>query len=179
VPCFFTRFFLVGGGSNAGHQHRSQACRHGIAYNRPQTTFKIIPSFFKIVTMPTKEELEHINKMLEYERDHTNKWKAVAERNARAVVELEAEISYYIKVNPALRKRYRNTIINRTLYTWFVKYREKVKGRSEIYGLIYNRALKKGWVKEVRPENVSRNIRRRLQYHCELHNIAFPGKRDK
>ncbi|MFV1977024.1 MAG: hypothetical protein ACC651_14875 [Candidatus Scalindua sp.] len=124
--------------------------------------------------MPTKAELKHINKMLEYERDRVIEWKKVAERNARAVVELEAEISYYIKVNPALRKRYRNTIINRTLYKWFQKYRKEVKGKAEIYSLIYKRAVKKGWVKEVRPENVSRNIRRRLQYHCELHNLSFP-----
>ena len=125
--------------------------------------------------MPTKAELEHINKMLEYERDLANKWQKVAERNGRAIVELQAELSYYIKVNPNLRKRYRNTIINRTLYKWFLKYRKEIKGKAAIYSLIYERALKKGWVKEVNPENVSRNIRRRLQYHCELHNIPFPG----
>ncbi len=125
--------------------------------------------------MPTKAELEHINKMLEYERDHAIKWQKVAERNGRAIVELQAELSYYIKVNPNLRKRYRNTIINRTLYKWFLKYRKEVQGKTVIYSLIYERALKKGWVKEVNPENVSRNIRRRLQYHCELNNIPFPG----
>ena len=125
--------------------------------------------------MPTKAELEHINKMLEYERDHAIKWQKVAERNGRAIVELQAELSYYIKVNPNLRKRYRNTIINRTLYKWFLKYRKEVKGKTVIYSLIYERALKKGWVKEVNPENVSRNIRRRLQYHCELNSIPFPG----
>jgi len=118
--------------------------------------------------MPTKEELKHINKMLAYERDRVIEWQKVAERNARAVVELEAELSYY------LRKRYRNTIINRTLYQWFLKYRKEIRGKAEIYNLIYKRAFKKGWVKEVSPENVSRNIRRRLQYHCELHNISFP-----
>ncbi len=125
--------------------------------------------------MPTKAELEHINKMLEYERDLANKWQKVAERNGRAIIELQAELSYYIKVNPNLRKRYRNTIINRTLYKWFLKYRKEIKGKAAIYSRIYDRALKKGWVKELKPENVSRNIRRRLKYHCELCNIPFPG----
>jgi len=125
--------------------------------------------------MPTKAELEHINRMLEYERNRANEWQNLAERNGRAVIELEAEISYYIKVNPNLRNRYRNTIINRTLYKWFLKYRKEVNRKAAIYSLIYGRALKKGWVKEVNPENISRNIRRRLQYHCELHNMPFPG----
>ncbi len=125
--------------------------------------------------MPTKAELEHINKMLEFERNRANKWHAVAERNGRAVIELQAEISYYIKVNPNLRKKYRNTIINRTLYSWFIKYRKKVIGKAALYSLIYDRALKKGWVKETKPEYISRNIRRRLQYHCELHNISYPN----
>ena len=55
------------------------------------------------------------------------------------------------------------------------KYRKEIKGKAAIYSLIYERALKKGWVKEVNPENISRNMRRRLQYHCELQNIPFPG----
>lgn len=124
-----------------------------------------------------------LTKMFEYEHERAEEWREVAERNAQAVKELQAELSYYIKVNPNLRKKYRNTIINRTLYNWFLEHL-KDNGKEVSYKLVYDRAVSKNFLKKIKnsayiygvdqKKAIEDKIRKRLKAHCRLNNLKLP-----
>ena len=127
-----------------------------------------------------------LEKMFEHERERANKWKEAAERISLTNNELQEKLMDCIKKRNDLKKKYSDTVNNRTMYKWFLEYLEDGNGKETTYFRIYIEAEKAGFLKKVVhkdhenadavswKKSIEDKIRRRLQTHCKLNNLKFP-----
>jgi hypothetical protein len=119
--------------------------------------------------------IEHLENIIKYQAEDNKKWQEVVEDRANTNKDLHAELSFYIQINPNLKKKWNNALVNKAMSEWFDKYQEEGKTLSESYKLVYYRAIAVGFINEVKhyPEGgeldhykaIIDKVRKRLKTH--------------
>jgi len=127
-----------------------------------------------------------LKKMFEHERNRANEWREVAESRADTIEQLQICLTDSIKKRKKLKKKYRNTVINRTMFDWFLEYLADGNSKKIAYFCVYVDAVKAGFLNKVSHKDhenadavdwkkgIENKIRTRLKAHCKLNNIAYP-----
>ncbi len=127
-----------------------------------------------------------LKKMFEHERNRANEWRAVAERRAETIEQLQTRLTGSIIEQTALMRKYRNTVINRTMFNWFLEYLADGNSKEIACFCIYVDAVKAGFLKKINHKDhekakavdwkigIQDQIRKRLKAHCKLNNIPYP-----
>lgn len=90
------------------------------------------------------ENIEGLSDELERERITSKQWRA--------------ELVYYRGKTPALIKHWNNLPNYEVMKDWFNEYLADKKTKSEIYELIYIRAIKAGYIKEVKHKDDANGV---------------------
>ena len=96
------------------------------------------------------DHIEILEKLLKQQTENNKGMSEDNKRQRKTIEQLQAELKYYIGKTPALQKKWNNIKNYKVMTDWFNEYLESKKTKSEIYELIYTRAIEAGYLKEVK-----------------------------